>query len=223
MAIAPDLKDIFDKLASNSDYFIANPSAIEEVKKAGLPIKEKFITNEEFIEELFLKKKEQSKELLKRFPLLDTSIANSTIQALYEELRETFTLGIFGSAIILSLILLELALKYRLFKERLKSNPNTTWELIEQIDLGATIKGLEKAKLITLEEKKKLDEFSVTTRNPYIHYNIKKLVSDMILTELPAVELATGKITIHKNVIASEIPAIWEVYGNLDTYSENIY
>ncbi len=77
----------------------------------------------------------------------------SLIQALYEELKECFVLGIPGVAITLAVILLELALKYRLHDERIKQDPNSKWEYIEQIDFTRAVNDLWKQRVILKKEK----------------------------------------------------------------------
>ncbi len=204
-----ELKVLFDKLAQNADYLISNPETIETAKNTGLAIKSKFIKNEDFLEELFESKKKLSQELIKELVQIDQSIANSTLHSLYEELREAFVLGIFGSSITLALIYLELGFKYRLYAKRKDSDPNASWDAIEQMDLKATVQALYRANLLTKEQKEELEEFNTEVRNKYIHYNIKAIVADMVLTELPAVNLVSGTIEVHKNVVASEMPIVW--------------
>ena len=198
-----------DELVKQADYMIASPDTIESMKKKGLPIKSTFITYKEYLDKLFTNKRKISEELINKLPHLDDSIANSTVQSLYDELRECFVLGIPGAAITLALILLELALKYRLFEERKKSDPNSSWEEIEKLDFASTVSDLGKKGIITTDEKKRLDEYNIKIRNPYIHYNIYKLIKDSVLKELSSVDINTGEVTIHKNVRPADKPFLW--------------
>jgi len=109
----------------------------------------------------------------------------------------------------LSVILLELALKYRLYEERHKLDPNSKWEYIEQIDCTQTISELTKKKVITKTEKNQLDNFNSNIRNSYIHYNIKKLVKNMILGELSSINIETGEVKVLKNVKPEDYPSLW--------------
>jgi len=204
-----DLKAKLDELVKNSDMIVSSPETVERLKKQGLPIKSTFETYEEYLNKLFNKKRTQSSSLVKDLPRLGENIANTTIQALYEEIKESFVLVIPGACITLSTILLELALKYRLYRERVNSDPNSPWEYIEKMDMTATINELHKKKTISKEEKSKLDNFNDEIRNPYIHYNIKRLIKDMLLEELPEVNTVTGELTIHNNVNPQDYPALW--------------
>ena len=204
-----DLQKNLDELVKQSDLFVSSPDTIEKLKARGLPIKSIFITYREYLNKLFANKRKIADDLIGKLPLLDANIANATVQTLYEELKECFVLGIPGAGITLSVILLELALKYRLFEERIKDDPNSKWEHIEQIDFTRTVNDLFAKKVITKKEKAQLDDFNLDTRNPYIHYNIQKLVKDMILQELSSVNIETGEITKLKNVKPSEYPSLW--------------
>lgn len=204
-----EIQKKLDELVKNSDLFVSSPETIEKLKAKGLPIKSVFTTYEEYLDKLFAEKRKTASELISKLPRLDENIANTTIQSLYEELKECFVLGILGAAITLAIILLEVSLKYRLFEERVKKDPNSGWEDLEKIDFTRTVSDLEKARIITKTDKNKLGAFNLSRRNPYIHYNIKKLVKEMILGELSSVNIETGKVTIIKNVRPAEFPYLW--------------
>lgn len=204
-----NIKAQFDKFAQNADYLIASPNSLENAKNMGIAIESKYISNDDFLDELFRNKKTLSQSLIQQISQIDHKIANGTLRALYEELRETFVLGIFGAAITLALIYLELGLKYRLFAKRNEADPNTKWDSIELLDFKATVQSLSKFNLLTKTQKAELDKFNSEVRNKYIHYNIKAIVSNMVLKELPALNLETGKIEIHLNVNAAKMPAVW--------------
>lgn len=204
-----DLQKKLDELVKQSDLIVSSPDTIEKLKARGLPVKSIFITYKDYLDKLFVEKRKIADGLIKKLPHLEENIANATIQALYEELKECFVLGIPGAGITLSVILLELALKYRLFEERINEDPNSKWEHIEQIDFTKSVNDLFAKKVITKKERTQLDDFNLNTRNPYIHYNIQKLVKDMILQELSSVNIETGEVTKLKNVKPSEYPSLW--------------
>ena len=199
-----NLKKKLDELVKQSDLLVSTPETIERLKARGLPIKSVFTTYEEYLDKLFVERRKLASDLVKNLPHLDHRIANSTIQALYEELKECFVLGIPGAAITLAVILLELALKYRLYDERIKSDPSSKWEYIEQIDFTKAINSLWELKVISKKEKQQLDKFNLKFRNLYIHYNIKKLVQDMVLGESSSVNIETGDVKVLKNVKITE-------------------
>lgn len=204
-----DLKKKLDELVKHADYIVSNPDTLEKMKAKGLPIKSVFTTYNEYLDKLFEEKRKISDSLIKKLPRLDENIANATIQSLYDELKQCFVLGIPGAGITLAVILLELTLKYRLFEERVKSDKNSPWEHIEQLDFTKVVNTLKNQKVISLEEKKELDKFNEETRNPYIHYNIKKLLKDVVATELPSINIETGEVVIHRNVKATDYPHLW--------------
>lgn len=204
-----DLKDKLDELVKNSDFIVSSPETIERLKKQGLPIKSTFTTFEEYLDNLFKERRRLASDLVKDLPKLNENIANGTIQSLYEEIKETFVLGIPGAAITLSLILLELALKYKLYEKRLESDPNSSWDHIEQLKLKDTIQELKNKGVLTKKESNALNEFNDTIRNPYIHYNIKELIKDMEISELPSLNVETGEITVLRNVKPAENTFLW--------------
>lgn len=198
-----------DELVKQSDYQIAKPETIEIMKSKGLPIKSVPITYDEYIEKLFEEKKKLSGTLIKKFPHLNDSVANATIQSLYDELRECFVLGIPGAGITLSVILIELAFKYRLYQERLKDDPKSSWSRMEQLHFSDVVEELRKKFVITEDEKNELDTFNRDVRNSYIHYNIQKLVKDMVIEKLPSINIATGEVVIETNVGTEDKPHLW--------------
>lgn len=204
-----DVQKKLDELVKQSDLFVSSPETIERLKAKGLPIKSVFTTYSEYLDKLFAEKRKNADDLASKLPHLDEKIANATIQALYEELKECFVLGIPGAGITLSVILLETALKYRLYDERLKQDPKSKWDHLEQIDFTKTVNDLVKRGVLSKNEKKELDAFNLNTRNPYIHYNIKKLVEDMRLGELTSVDVETGKVTVLKNIKPEDYPSLW--------------
>lgn len=204
-----DTKEKIDEMVSQSDFIVASPDAIKKMQEKGLPIKSVTTTYKEYLDKLFVEKRKTSESLITKLPHLDNTIANGTIQSLYDELRECFVLGIPGAAITLAIILLELALKYRLYDERLKDDPNSSWDHLEQLDLTKVINDLKLKGVITLEEQGKLNKFNSRTRHDYIHYKIQNLIRDLVAKELPSVDVETLKITVRKDVKAIDYPSLW--------------
>ncbi len=204
-----ETKKRIEDLVKHSDFIVASPNTIEKMKAKGLEVESKTVTYKEYLDKLFVEKRKIADEIINKLPHLDTGIANSAITSAYDELRESFVLGIPGAAITMAIILLELALKYRLYDERLKDSPNSSWEHLEQIDLTKVVNALKRKGVITSTDKRSLDEFNAGIRNDYIHYKIKSLVKDLIGKELPSVDVETGEITIHRNVKAVDYPSLW--------------
>lgn len=204
-----DIKKKIDKLVKNADFLVASPESIEAMKLHGLSVESKFITYKEYLDKIFHEKRKLADSVVNKFPLLDKSIANATVQSLYEEVKECFVLGIPGACITLSSILLELSLKYCLFKERKKTDPNCKWSDLEKRNMSYVIKALFDKKIITKDETIDLNNFEIEVRNPYAHYNIEKLLKDMIIGKIPSINIETGEVIEHRNLKASEHPHLW--------------
>ena len=158
---------------------------------------------------LFLQKREFANDLIEKLPPLRSDIANSTLTALYEEFRECFVLGMPGASITLAIILLDISAKYRIHEERIKKNPKASWTPIEDMLLKEIINELFEHEAITKREKINLLAFNRMVRNNYLHYNIQKLVKDMIIAELPSLNVITGEVMIENNIKAAKRPALW--------------
>jgi len=204
-----DLQKKLDELVKNSDYIVATPDTIEKMQQKGLPIKSTFQTYENYLDKLFDKKRKIASEVISQLPLLDAQIANATVQSLYDEVRECFVLGIPGAAITLSIVLFEYACRYSLYKEKLKSNPKTSWNKLEGMTLGKTIGELKNVGALNEDEYDELTAFNKKIRNNYLHYNIGKLVKEMVLKELPSIKIETGNVTVEKNVLVKDRPEFW--------------
>jgi hypothetical protein len=209
MSIDPELQKKIDDLVKNTDFFIASPDTIAKAKKDGLPIKESVMPYDQYLDELFAKRRGVAGELVLQLPHLDKQIANGSISFLYEELKECFVMGIPGASIVLAILLLDLAAKLRLFKEREMADSKSRWEPIEDMHLREVILELRDYGAISDVEEETLLEFNRNVRNNYLHYNIQKLVGDMILKELPSVNFQTGEVKTEYNVRPAERPELW--------------
>lgn len=204
-----DIQKKLDEMVKNSDMFIATPDVIKNLQEKGLPIKSVLTTYQEYLDKLFAERRKIANEFVDKLPHLDEGVANGTITSLYEELKECFVMGIPGASITLAIILFDIAAKFRLFDERKKENPKTSWKPIEDLHLREVIIELAGYSVITEDEKMELLEFNKEIRNNYLHYNIQKLVKDMILGELPSMNVDTGVVTIERNVQPAERPYLW--------------
>jgi len=204
-----DLQKKLDDLVKNSSFIIATPDTIDRMKERGLPIKSTFQTYEEYLDKLFVEKRKIADEVISKLPLLDDAVANATAQALYNELRECFVLGIPGAGITLAIILFEYACRHRLFIEKRKSNPNASWSNLEKKMLSQTLGELKALDVVNQDDFEMLMDFNKTVRNNYLHYNIGKLVKNMTIAELPSVKIDTGEVVIEKNVDIKNKPWLW--------------
>ena len=204
-----DIKEKLDELVKNSDLFVASPETLESMRKKGLPITSTFQTYEAYLDELFKKRKKQALELIKQIPLLDERIANATVNSLYEEFKECYVMGINGASIIMAILLLDLSAKYKLHEVRLEMNVKASWKPIEDLMLKEVINELRQYKIISEDDEESLLFFNSRIRNNYLHYNIQKLVKDVIAEELQSINVETGQVTVEKNVKAAEHPHLW--------------
>ncbi|MFH1162405.1 MAG: hypothetical protein V1696_04010 [Candidatus Jorgensenbacteria bacterium] len=204
-----ELKKKLDELVKNADFILASPDTLEKLKARGFPIQSKFVTYQEYLDKLFEEKKKNANEIIQDFPPLSDKLANAAIKSLYEEIRECYALGLFGAAITLSVILLELGFKYKIYNKRREHDPKSQWEKIEIIDLTTAIKNLKNLGELSNSEKKELDNFNLEIRNPYIHYNLQKLVCNIMVEKLPLLKTETGEMEILENVEVAKKPYLW--------------
>ncbi len=203
------LKKLLDETSKNATHFVSSPDTIEKMKAMGLPIEEKFITYEEYFEKLVAHKRKNAVSLLRQLPLLDGTIANGVISAIYEEIRASFALEILTSTIFNSIVLLEYAMKVRVYDERLKKDPNSEWEKVEQLKMKGLISWLIKMEIINNEDRQVLDDFNDNFRNPYLHINIHKMIKGIYANDVRKVDIRTEKMEIKNKVDVSKHPQLW--------------
>ena len=136
-------------------------------------------------------------------------MADGVVAHLYEEIRSSYALGIFTSTIINAILLLEYSVRLCLYRERLKSDPNSNWSDLEKLDLSNLIKQLNALKIITKKEKATLILFNDKLRNPYLHINIHKLTEGITLANLPSMNIITGEVIELKDVDVSDKKELW--------------
>jgi len=204
-----NLKKLLDDASRSATHIVSNTDTIKKLKSKGLPIKERLITYEEYFEKLIAEKRKYAVPLLYQLPKIDDSIANSVISAVYEEVRASFGLGIFTSTIFNSIILLEFAMRTRVFDERLKNNPNSNWEYVEKLNMRSLIAELKKLGIIDNEEKLVLNDFNENFRNPYLHINIHKMIKGIYAKGVKKVDIKTPKVTVENQLDISKHRHLW--------------
>lgn len=203
------LNEILEAISKGATHIVSNPETIKKLQKRGIPIESRFISYEEYVEDLFARKKKDAVALLNKLPKIDASIADGVIESIYEEIRSSYALSIFTSTIINSILLLEYSMRARLYRERLKKNPNADWSKLEDLTMGALIWQLFNLKIITAEEKSKLMAFNKQLRNPYLHINIHKLSKGVFITKLPSINVQTQEVIEMENVEAAKHKYLW--------------
>jgi hypothetical protein len=208
-----DINELLAKHTKDATHFISTPETLEQMIKAGLKLDEqKPITDEEYIDQLFAGRQEKAKELIKQLPT-PPDIALPPLTSLYAEIRECILFGLNGAAITLSAILIEFAIKHAIV-DRTKGvevYDKTEWDRIEARELGKVIDEAAKLKLFEPDEIKQLKTFKDKVRNPYLHYNIKKITTGAVMPEVSGYNTKTKKIEKQYNLKAEDNPFLWQL------------
>lgn len=209
------LKNILDEaIKGGATHIVSNEATFNKLKAEGIPVEERFITYEDYFQKLIEEKSKHALDLLKQLPLLDKTIANSVITSIYEEIRSSFGLGIFTSTIFNSILLLEFAMRDKLFQERLKRDPNSKWEQIEKLKMRSLANQLSRIGIISDKEKGVLNDFNDNLRNPYLHINIHKMIQGIYANNVKKVDVNTQTLTVENNMDISKFRHLWFLAKN---------
>lgn len=202
--------DIMDTLVSGSTALISTPETIEKMKAEGVKFDTKSETSEQYVARLYSEKSKHALDALGKTPR-KPDIAIPTILSLYDEITECIIFGVYGAAITLSAILVEYSLKYAINQ---KQNGNTyvqaDWDKLESMELGPTIVKARSLGLIEEGVKLLLDDFRVKMRNPYLHYNIKKITNNVVARKVKKFDLVSKKVS-EVDLSADKNPATWSL------------
>jgi len=207
-----DINQFLTGLVKGSTHIIASPKTIKDLISQGVKFDEPSTSKstEELIGDLFDKRKEQALKLklFNDFPPVP-NIATPTITSLYDEIRECILLGLNGAAISLSAILVEFSLKHGIVKfNKGKEYDKTEWDRIENIELGEAIIEAKRLGILNDVWVGPLNDFKDNLRNPYLHYNIKKITKNVIAGKTKRLNVATQKVT-EENIPAEDNPVVW--------------
>jgi hypothetical protein len=202
-----DIESILSRLAADADRIVANPADIEQLIKQGVrfdqtPKK----TLEESIDLLFSTTKQHAVDrakMLPAFPQMPRAVAS-----LYGEIITCIIFGVYGAAITLSGILVEFVLKYCTYIREAGGYAHYDpqhWDQFEQITFGPAIKRAAKAGLINPTQIDDLNRFKNVVRNPYNHYNIRKITASVVWDKVQVVKLDTGAVE-EKRIAAKDDP-----------------
>ena len=106
-------------------------------------------------------------------------------------------------------MLLEFAMRVRVFDERLKNNPDYKWENIEKLKMRALIGQLKKMEIISNKEKEVLDDFNNKFRNPYLHINLHKMIRGIYASDVKKVNINTNEVSTENHVDISKHRHLW--------------
>lgn len=191
------LEELLSELAENAEATLS-PVTEEGLKGRGIHIpKPPKRTLEESINLIFSdKRKEKALDIVKKLPD-PPEVPVPSIQSLYNEIWEAIILGLNGAAITLSGVLVEHVLKYATYKVEIggfaKNDPAKDDEF-ERFTLGPAIDRAVKAGLLEPGHVDKLRFFKDTYRNPYNHYNLKKITANYYVEGVSIVNIKTGEV-----------------------------
>lgn len=196
-------------LVKGSTHIISSPKTIEDLQKRGVKFDEKIKkTESQFLDELFAERRNASTTLIGKFPIAP-QIAIPTIGFLYDEIRECILFGQFGAAISLSAVLVEFSLKHAIVrKNRGNVYDKEEWDRLENMELGPTIAEANGLSLINDRQVDALKSFKNKIRNPYLHYNIKKIVKKVAANNIKKIDVNTQKIK-ELDIPAEDNPVLW--------------
>jgi len=209
-----DLQQLLGSLVEKdkqSQFIIANPDAIEDLVKQGAqPRKVPELSLEESIDRLLSDRKETILELGEKLPDPLRRLALPAIESLYNEISECILFRLNGAAITLSGVLVEFALKYFTFICEIGGFAEydaKKWDKFENIGLDSAITRAYKAGLLTDEDKEQLISFKDQIRNPYSHYNIRKITERVDWKKVEIRNLKTGEVE-ERDIAAKDNPII---------------
>jgi hypothetical protein len=204
-----DIESILSRLAADADRIIGNPVDIDQLVKQGVKFDQApKRTLEESIDHLFSTAKEHAIERAKQLPALPEM--PYAVASLYGEIITCIIFGVYGAAITLSGILVKFVLKHCTYLREAGGYAHYDpkhWEEFEQITFGPAIKRAAKTGLINPTQIADLNRFKYAVRNPYNHYNIRKITASVVWGKVQVVKLDTGAVE-EKTIAAKDDPII---------------
>lgn len=201
-----DIEKIMEELAKGSDRIIVNPNDLEKLKSQGIPFD---ALPSPTISELFDQRKKKAHAIASHLPILPKRLP-PVIQALYQEIRECIFFGLNGAAITMSSILIEYVIKHTTYIAESGGYKNADpqkWDDFEDMELAKAISRAKRAGLLDSKMAKRLHSFRDTIRNPYNHYNIKKITKNVVAKKVKQLDLNTGNVK-EMDIEAKDSPVI---------------
>lgn len=196
------------KASKQATVIVSSDKTIKMLGDKGEKVEKRFTTYEEYVEEIFKKKRAYAVFLLRPIPLLRDDLGSAILHSIYEEIRESIAFGMFPSAIMHSILLLEYGMRIRVYKDRQKSNPHARWEEVAELKIRQLTTPLLKSGAITKGEKKDLDDFNDKIRNPYMHINIFELTKGITL-DVTSINIINEEIKRIKELPVTNNPEVW--------------
>jgi hypothetical protein len=117
---------------------------------------------------------------------------------------------VYGAAITLSGILVEFVLKHCTYVREAGGYTHYDskhWDEFEQMTFGPAIKRAAKAGLLNPTQIADLDRFKNLVRNPYNHYNIRKITASAVWGKVQVFKLDTSDVE-ERTIAAKDDPVI---------------
>jgi hypothetical protein len=192
-----ELEKAINKLIGSTTQIIVNPDTYKTMVAQGLPISQvEPAPVEEYVPKLFETKKERALEIIKYLPPRN-NFSLTSCNALYDEIYECIIFGLNGAAITLCGILVEFALKQALYfieNGRSFEYRPALWDKFENMTLDPVIRRAKVSGLIDESMATKLISFKEDIRNPYNHYNIKKITRDVVASNVRILNIVTHEV-----------------------------
>jgi hypothetical protein len=217
---------------------VLSPVAIKRLKTKGIHLAESPKPSlEETINLLFSdERKRRALEVAQKLPE-PPNMAAPSITSLYNEIREAIIFGLNGAAITLCGVLVEHALKYATYKIEMggfAQYDSSKADAFEKFALGVAIDKAAKAGLLTQTQRESLRLFKDAYRNPYNHYNIKKITEgchgDLTTLNIETRKVETSHVEAKDNpVIQAQIKpyvdaaSVFEVFTFADSVVKDLW
>jgi len=204
-----NMDDFLSNLVKGSTHIISSPATVVDLQKRGVKFDEKVPkTQDQFLDELFNQRRKTANVSMSKFPSAP-QIAIPTIGFLYDEIKECILFGLFGAAISLSAVLVEFGIKHAIVrKTRGNIYDKEEWDRLENMELWPTIIEAKKLNIINDKQEKALKSFKDTIRNPYLHYNIKKITKKVAARNVKRVDINSRKVE-ELDIAANDNPVLW--------------
>ena len=203
-----DIKEKLDKWVEGCDTIVTSPETVRKLQDQGLPFE---VVPAKTIEELFEQKKLAAAEIIKRLPPIPDELdLPHAVKCLYQEILECILCGLNGAAITLCGNLIEFVLKHTTFiceQGGYQNYDAGKWDQFEEMDLSNAIGRAKKQCLLEAKMAKRLSEFREDIRNPYSHFNIKKITENVVAGKVKVVDLEDGSEEI-RDIQAKDNPSI---------------
>jgi hypothetical protein len=194
-----DIQKIIKDLEAEGGQAIGNPKTMQKLRESGIDIPDGscIIPWSEYVNGVFSEEnKKKAIERLQKLPQLP-DIPVPAIISIYREILKNIALGLNGAAITLSCVLVEYVLKVASYKVEIggfKRYDAAMLDEFEKLEFGDAVGRAAKNGLLSGQEKKDLHQFRDKFRNPYLHYNLKKITSKIYIKDLKVLNTKTGEI-----------------------------